>query len=97
MNKSVVILFSIIISLFSANFAFSREYVTSVQTSTVYPFTTLAAEKFAKLGNASPVGTGGICQQEYHGGMKLFCEVLDLTHQICTRIKSYQKFRSRTL
>ena len=74
MNKSVVILFSIIISLFSANFAFSREYVTSVGSSTVYPFTTLAAEKFAKLGNASPVvestGTGG--------GMKLFCAGIGL-------------------
>ena len=51
MNKSVVILFSIIISLFSANFAFSREYVTSVGSSTVYPFTTL--KNSHKLGNAS--------------------------------------------
>ena len=74
MNKSVVVIFSIIISLFSANFAFSRENVTSVGSSTVYPFTTLAAEKFAKLGNPSPVvestGTGG--------GMKLFCAGIGL-------------------
>jgi len=47
----------------------ARDYVTSVGSSTVYPFATAVAEEVAKKGGKAPViestGTGG--------GMKLFC------------------------
>lgn len=47
----------------------AKDQITIVGSSTVFPFSTVAAEKFGKLGNATPViestGTGG--------GMKLFC------------------------
>ena len=46
-----------------------------VGSSTVYPFTTVVAERFGKEGNTTPIvestGTGG--------GMKLFCKGYDLT------------------
>ncbi len=49
--------------------ASSRDYVRAVGSSTVYPFATTVAERFARAGNKSPVieatGTGA--------GMKLFC------------------------
>ncbi|MEJ2407849.1 MAG: substrate-binding domain-containing protein [Novosphingobium sp.] len=54
----------------------AREYVTAVGSSTVYPFATAVAEKFAKSGHKSPViestGTGA--------GMKLFCAGVGAQH-----------------
>ena len=54
----------------------SRDYVTAVGSSTVYPFATAVAEKVGAAGGRAPVvestGTGG--------GMKLFCAGVGLAH-----------------
>jgi len=54
----------------------ARDYVTSVGSSTVYPFATAVAEKVAEKGGKAPViestGTGG--------GMKLFCAGVGAKH-----------------
>lgn len=57
--------------------ALGRDYIYAVGSSTVYPFTTLVAERFAKsTGFPAPkvesTGTGG--------GMKLFCEGIGVQH-----------------
>jgi phosphate transport system substrate-binding protein len=57
--------------------AASREYISIVGSSTVYPFTTVVAERFGKAsGKATPkvesTGTGG--------GMKLFCAGVGTNH-----------------
>ena len=58
-----------------ASIAEARE-LRIVGSSTVYPFTTIVSETFAKNGNPSPVvestGTGG--------GMKLFCAGVGTEH-----------------
>ena len=54
----------------------SRDYIRAVGSSTVYPFATAVAEKFAREGGKSPViestGTGA--------GMKLFCAGVGAAH-----------------
>jgi phosphate transport system substrate-binding protein len=57
--------------------AFGRDYIYIVGSSTVYPFTTLVAERFAKntkfpAPKVESTGTGG--------GMKLFCEGIGVNH-----------------
>ena len=58
----------LIMSLMSS-FSHARDQIKIVGSSTVYPFSTVVAERFGKSGNKTPViestGTGG--------GMKLFC------------------------
>ena len=53
----------------AASFASAKETITIVGSSTVYPFTTIVAEKHGQKGFKTPIvestGTGG--------GMKLFC------------------------
>ena len=55
---------------------FARQNITIVGSSTVYPFTTVVAEKHGKKGWKTPIvestGTGG--------GMKLFCAGLGAKH-----------------
>jgi phosphate transport system substrate-binding protein len=69
------ILISIFIIILAGN-AFAREQISIVGSSTVYPFTTIVAEKFAQQGNPAPIvestGSGG--------GMKLFCAGIGLEH-----------------
>ena len=54
----------------------AREQISIVGSSTVYPFSTIVAEKFAQQGNPAPIvestGSGG--------GMKLFCAGIGLEH-----------------
>ena len=60
---------SILMSLLIAGSVFARDRITIVGSSTVYPFTTVVAEKHGQKGFKTPIvestGTGG--------GMKLFC------------------------
>lgn len=60
----------------SSSSSASRDYVTAVGSSTVYPFATAVAEAYAKTGVKSPViestGTGA--------GMKLFCAGIGAQH-----------------
>mgnify|MGYP000029414814 FL=1 len=69
------IILSLALVLASSN-AYARDTITSVGSSTVYPFTTIAAEKFAQnTGNriiVESTGTGG--------GMKLFCNGIGIEH-----------------
>ena len=62
-------LLSIVLCLVFAGTVFARDKITIVGSSTVYPFTTVVAEKHGKKGWKTPIvestGTGG--------GMKLFC------------------------
>lgn len=67
---------SMVAVLILAGTAFARENITIVGSSTVYPFTTVVAEKHGKNGFKTPIvestGTGG--------GMKLFCAGLGHRH-----------------
>lgn len=73
--KNIIKLIPIaLLALASNALAQNAEQIRIVGSSTVYPFTTLVAESFGKLGFKSPVieatGTGG--------GIKLFCEAIGL-------------------
>lgn len=69
-------LFALISFLMLFNLAIAREAIKIVGSSTVYPFTTVVAEKHGKKGFKTPIvestGTGG--------GMKLFCAGLGSKH-----------------
>ncbi|MCX8049748.1 MAG: PstS family phosphate ABC transporter substrate-binding protein [Methylohalobius sp.] len=70
-------LFVLLGSLFLSAQAQGRDYIYVVGSSTVYPFTTLVAERFAKstrfpAPKVESTGTGG--------GMKLFCEGIGVQH-----------------
>ena len=60
---------TILIMLLMTTISYARDQIKIVGSSTVYPFSTVVAERFGKSGNKTPViestGTGG--------GMKLFC------------------------
>ena len=67
--KNYIIVVSLL-SFSSTLFAASRDYISVVGSSTVYPFATVVAERFGKnTGSLTPkiesTGSGG--------GMKLFC------------------------
>ena len=75
------ILFTMVITLFCGLLlyvpeSFARQQIQIVGSSTVYPFTTVVAEKHGKKGWKTPIvestGTGG--------GMKLFCAGLGPRH-----------------
>ena len=61
---------TILIMLLMTTISYARDQIHIVGSSTVYPFSTVVAERFGKSGNKTPViestGTGG--------GMKLFCK-----------------------
>ena len=80
------ILTSIFIIILAGN-AFAREQISIVGSSTVYPFTTIVAEKFAQQGNPAPIvestGSGG--------GMKLFCAGIGLEHPDITNASRAMK------
>ena len=80
------ILTSLFILLLAGN-AFAREQISIVGSSTVYPFTTIVAEKFAQQGNPAPIvestGSGG--------GMKLFCAGIGLEHPDITNASRAMK------
>src|SRR5210317_393774 len=69
------IIFATALALVASN-AYARDTIVSVGSSTVYPFTTIAAERFAQsTGNrviVESTGTGG--------GMKLFCGGIGIEH-----------------
>lgn len=69
------LIFTLALVLASSN-AYARDTITSVGSSTVYPFTTIAAEKFAQSTGSRIIvestGTGG--------GMKLFCNGIGIEH-----------------
>ena len=69
-------LLSIVLCLVFAGTVFARQHIQIVGSSTVYPFTTVVAEKHGKKGWKTPIvestGTGG--------GMKLFCAGLGTKH-----------------
>lgn len=73
MKKTLYILLILIGTISSAT---AREQIRIVGSSTVYPFSTIVAEKFAQQGNPAPIvestGSGG--------GMKLFCAGIGLEH-----------------
>lgn len=73
MFKKIILSLSLIAV---ATTAYAREQISIVGSSTVYPFSTIVAEKFAQEGNAAPIvestGSGG--------GMKLFCAGIGLEH-----------------
>ena len=80
------ILTSLFILLLAGN-AFAREQISIVGSSTVYPFTTIVAEKFAQQGYPAPIvestGTGG--------GMKMFCAGIGLIHPDITNASRAMK------
>ena len=80
------ILTSIFIIILAGN-AFAREQISIVGSSTVYPFTTIVAEKFGQQGNPAPIvestGSGG--------GMKLFCAGIGLEHPDITNASRAMK------
>ena len=80
------ILISLFILLLAGN-AFAREQISIVGSSTVYPFTTIVAEKFAQQGYPAPIvestGTGG--------GMKMFCAGIGLIHPDITNASRAMK------
>ena len=55
----------------------SRDYITIVGSSTVYPFTTVVAERF---GRSAGVATPKVESTGTGGGMKLFCAGVGTTH-----------------
>ncbi len=61
---------TILIMCLMTTISYARDQIHIVGSSTVYPFSTVVAERFGKSGNKTPViestGTGG--------GMKLFCK-----------------------
>ena len=65
----------------------AREQISIVGSSTVYPFSTIVAEKFAQQGNPAPIvestGSGG--------GMKLFCAGIGLEHPDITNASRAMK------
>ena len=69
-------LFALISFLMLFNLSMAREAIKIVGSSTVYPFTTVVAEKHGKKGFKTPIvestGTGG--------GMKLFCAGIGQKH-----------------
>ena len=76
MKKSLYV-FSIFLTLVGTiSSAVAREQIRIVGSSTVYPFSTIVAEKFAQQGNPAPIvestGSGG--------GMKLFSAGIGLEH-----------------
>ena len=64
------LILTILLAVGVASVAQAREQISITGSSTVYPFSTVVAERFGKSGNKTPViestGTGG--------GMKLFCK-----------------------
>ena len=74
MSKKIISLFFIL--FFTYNIVIAREQIKIVGSSTVYPFTTIVAEKHGQKGYKTPIvestGTGG--------GMKLFCAGLGPKH-----------------
>ena len=74
MSKKIISLFFIL--FFTYNIVIAREQIIIVGSSTVYPFTTIVAEKHGQKGYKTPIvestGTGG--------GMKLFCAGLGPKH-----------------
>ena len=73
MKKSLL---ALAIILATASNAYARDTIVSVGSSTVYPFTTIAAERFAQDTGSRVIvestGTGG--------GMKLFCNGIGIQH-----------------
>ena len=69
-------LFTLALCVLFTGVLFARDQITIVGSSTVYPFTTVVAEKHGKKGWKTPIvestGTGG--------GMKLFCAGLGAKH-----------------
>ncbi|MCB2184287.1 MAG: substrate-binding domain-containing protein [Desulfobulbaceae bacterium] len=67
----------LISGLSTATFASSRDYISIVGSSTVYPFATVVAEKFGK---ATRFKTPKIESTGSGGGMKLFCAGVGVQH-----------------
>lgn len=74
---SSVVSLALIAGLSTATFAASRDYVSIVGSSTVYPFATVVAEKFGKT---SRFKTPKIEATGSGGGMKLFCAGVGVQH-----------------
>ena len=92
MNKIVSLFFALLLALSFTTKSYSRDQIKIVGSSTVYPYSTVVAEKFGKGGKfKTPViestGTGG--------GMKLFCAGVGVNHPDITNasraIKSSEK------
>ena len=74
---SILSVFSILLSALLSSYAMSRDGIQVVGSSTVYPFSTVVAERYGRSsGNLTPTiestGSGG--------GMKLFCSGVGVNH-----------------
>lgn len=77
MNRKHLLLAAMAVSISTTSFAASRDYVSIVGSSTVYPFATVVAERFGKTSKfkapkIESTGSGG--------GMKLFCAGVGVEH-----------------
>jgi phosphate transport system substrate-binding protein len=86
-------LIALISFVFIATVAIAKDQITIVGSSTVYPFTTVVAEKHGQKGFRTPIvestGTGG--------GMKLFCAGIGPTHPDFTNASRAIKKSEREL
>ena len=91
MSKKIISLFFILFLTY--NIVTAREHIKIVGSSTVYPFTTVVAEKHGRKGYKTPIvestGTGG--------GMKLFCAGLGPKHPDFTNASRAIKKSEREL
>ena len=86
-------LIALAIASLIATVAFARDQIKIVGSSTVYPFTTIVAEKHGQKGFKTPIvestGTGG--------GMKLFCAGLGPVHPDFTNASRHIKKSEKEL
>ena len=69
-KTSIFAAFIAVVALTSSTIVGAREYISIVGSSTVYPFTTVVAERF---GRTTGLGTPKVESTGTGGGMKLFC------------------------
>jgi phosphate transport system substrate-binding protein len=94
MNKLVSLFFGLLLALSFTTTSYSRDQIKIVGSSTVYPYSTVVAEKFGKGGKfKTPViestGTGG--------GMKLFCAGVGINHPDITNASRAIKTNEKAL
>ena len=94
MNKLISLFFGLLLALSFTATSYSRDQIKIVGSSTVYPYSTVVAEKFGKGGKfKTPViestGTGG--------GMKLFCAGVGVNHPDITNASRAIKSKEKAL
>lgn len=77
MKKISIFAVSVALSLLSTTAVNAREYISVVGSSTVYPFTTVVAERF---GRSTGLSTPKVESTGTGGGMKLFCSGIGVNY-----------------